>query len=172
MSIFQGVFVSTHSSQHLPGEASVGTYREFVVFDAAQIYPEYVILYEREFWNQNWEFLCWSLHIWKGLETKEFFNQETLWGEKLTLRWIIVGCIFLKTKPRTSSSGERETRAFKSRWRVAQTGWFEDFRFNDGFFRFFVRKLLDGCCYYDTTAQRNGKKLGLPKPGPRCWTDG
>lgn len=30
-------------------EASVGTYREFVVFEAAQIYPEYVILYEREF---------------------------------------------------------------------------------------------------------------------------
>ena len=30
-------------------EASVGTYREFVVFDASQIYPEYVILYEREF---------------------------------------------------------------------------------------------------------------------------
>lgn len=30
-------------------EASVGTYREFVVFDASQIYPEYVVLYEREF---------------------------------------------------------------------------------------------------------------------------
>jgi len=30
-------------------EASVGTYREFVVFDSTQIYPEYVILYEREF---------------------------------------------------------------------------------------------------------------------------
>ncbi|CAJ1344844.1 unnamed protein product [Effrenium voratum] len=30
-------------------EASVGTYREFVVFEAAQIYPEYVMLYEREY---------------------------------------------------------------------------------------------------------------------------
>lgn len=30
-------------------EASVGTYREFVVFDSSQVYPEYVILYEREF---------------------------------------------------------------------------------------------------------------------------
>jgi hypothetical protein len=28
-------------------EAAVGTYREFVVFDEAQIYPEYVIIYER-----------------------------------------------------------------------------------------------------------------------------
>ena len=30
-------------------QASVGTYREFVVFEAAQIYPEYVMLYEREY---------------------------------------------------------------------------------------------------------------------------
>lgn len=30
-------------------KASVGTYREFVVFDSSQVYPEYVILYEREF---------------------------------------------------------------------------------------------------------------------------
>lgn len=30
-------------------EAAVGTYREFVVFDEAQIYPEYVVLYRREF---------------------------------------------------------------------------------------------------------------------------
>merc|ERR1712039_733 len=29
-------------------EAAVGTYREFVVFDAAQVYPEYVFLYSRE----------------------------------------------------------------------------------------------------------------------------
>ena len=28
-------------------EAAVGTYREFVVFDEAQIYPEYVVIYER-----------------------------------------------------------------------------------------------------------------------------
>jgi len=30
-------------------EASVGTFREFVVFNAAQIYPEFVVLYKREF---------------------------------------------------------------------------------------------------------------------------
>lgn len=30
-------------------ESSVGTYREFVIFDEAQIYPEYVIVYERVF---------------------------------------------------------------------------------------------------------------------------
>lgn len=30
-------------------EASVGTYREFVVFSQQQIYPEYLILYERDF---------------------------------------------------------------------------------------------------------------------------
>lgn len=30
-------------------EAAVGTYREFVVFDEAQIYPEYVVIYERVF---------------------------------------------------------------------------------------------------------------------------
>ena len=28
-------------------EKAVGTYREFVVFDERQIYPEYVVLYER-----------------------------------------------------------------------------------------------------------------------------
>jgi hypothetical protein len=30
-------------------EASVGTYREFVVYDEESIYPEYVVLYERKF---------------------------------------------------------------------------------------------------------------------------
>ena len=30
-------------------EASVGTYREFVVFDEECVYPEYLILYDREF---------------------------------------------------------------------------------------------------------------------------
>lgn len=30
-------------------EASVGTYREFVVYDEAQIYPEYVIIYRRKY---------------------------------------------------------------------------------------------------------------------------
>lgn len=30
-------------------EAAVDTYREFVVFEEAQIYPEYIIIYEREF---------------------------------------------------------------------------------------------------------------------------
>lgn len=30
-------------------EAAVDTYREFVVFDEAQIYPEYVIIYTRSF---------------------------------------------------------------------------------------------------------------------------
>ena len=30
-------------------EAVVDTYREFVVFDDAQIYPEYVIIYTRSF---------------------------------------------------------------------------------------------------------------------------
>mmetsp|Transcript_17513 Transcript_17513/g.39601 ORF Transcript_17513/g.39601 Transcript_17513/m.39601 type:complete len:89 (-) Transcript_17513:10-276(-) len=30
-------------------EASVGTYREFVVFRERQIYPEYVVLYKRIF---------------------------------------------------------------------------------------------------------------------------
>ena len=68
-------------------EASVGTYREFVVFDASQIYPEYVILYEREFWNQNWEFYA-ELHIWKVF-SKEFFTKKLFevkswpWGESL-----------------------------------------------------------------------------------------
>ena len=48
---FNWVETTNIDTQRFPGEASVGTYREFVVFDAAQIYPEYVILYEREFWN-------------------------------------------------------------------------------------------------------------------------
>jgi len=30
-------------------EAAVGTYREFVVFDEAQVYPEYIIVYERKY---------------------------------------------------------------------------------------------------------------------------
>jgi hypothetical protein len=30
-------------------EAEVGTYREFVVFDQAQIYPEYIVIYSRSF---------------------------------------------------------------------------------------------------------------------------
>ena len=30
-------------------EAAMGTYREFVVFDEAQIYPEYVVIYKRHF---------------------------------------------------------------------------------------------------------------------------
>lgn len=52
---FLGSFMHLHvvcisPREHLShGQASVGTYREFVVFDASQIYPEYVILYEREF---------------------------------------------------------------------------------------------------------------------------
>jgi hypothetical protein len=30
-------------------EAAAGTYREFIVYDSAQIYPEFAIIYEREF---------------------------------------------------------------------------------------------------------------------------
>jgi hypothetical protein len=30
-------------------EKAAGTYREFVVFDESQIYPEYVVLYERRY---------------------------------------------------------------------------------------------------------------------------
>ena len=28
-------------------EAAVGTYREFIVYDGAQVYPEFAIIYER-----------------------------------------------------------------------------------------------------------------------------
>ena len=30
-------------------EAAAGTYREFIVYDSAQIYPEFAIIYKREF---------------------------------------------------------------------------------------------------------------------------
>mmetsp|Transcript_13521 Transcript_13521/g.36488 ORF Transcript_13521/g.36488 Transcript_13521/m.36488 type:complete len:364 (-) Transcript_13521:110-1201(-) len=35
-------------------EASVGTYREFVVYRERQIYPEYVVLYKRVFDSDDW----------------------------------------------------------------------------------------------------------------------
>ncbi|CAK9008009.1 Poly [ADP-ribose] polymerase tankyrase (dTNKS) (Poly [ADP-ribose] polymerase) (Protein poly-ADP-ribosyltransferase tankyrase) [Durusdinium trenchii] len=43
--------LETHSFDSILGdrEAAIGTYREFVVWDEAQIYPEYVVIYQRHF---------------------------------------------------------------------------------------------------------------------------
>ena len=37
----------THDSVICDLEAQRGTFREFIIFDQAQVYPEYVLLYER-----------------------------------------------------------------------------------------------------------------------------
>lgn len=39
-------------------EASVGTYREFVVYDEELAYPEFVVLYERKHDASGWDLPC------------------------------------------------------------------------------------------------------------------
>lgn len=114
-------------------------------------------------WILNpFKFLSW-LHIWKVFQG--VFTRNSL-------RWIWP-CrlldIFFENKTQASSSGERETRAFKSRWRVAQTGWFEDFgsMMDSGFFE----KTFGQMLLYDTIAQRNVKLgfLFLENKGQNLW---
>ena len=141
-------------------EASVGTYREFVVFDASQIYPEYVILYEREFWTPGAKkIISLWLHVWKvfqGVFRRNSLRRIWPWKQKIEL-----------------PARESEAACFLRAGDTAQNGWFEDFG-SMMFFFGFLGELLDRCHRCCCMTQQHNETLNLffvPwKPGSELVT--